>query len=194
MPVAEARADGEDEIALEKQLVGERMARLDPDRARPQGMIRADGALTHQGRADREARVDGRLIRDRSCSLHVEREVDEHRSRPPRARNPKRLAKDPRQLRGLANLHRPLRHRRRDRDDVDRLKCLLVQHRGRCLTGDADDRHRIGERRIQPGDHVRARRPGRADADARVSGDPCPAVRCMGSAFLVPDRQMTDPS
>ena len=61
--------------------------------------------------------------------LHVEREIDQHRSRPALARDAERLAEGPRQLRRLLDLVRPLADGTGDvDDDVDRLERLLVQH------------------------------------------------------------------
>ncbi len=102
--------------------------------------------------------------------LHVERQVDQHRARPPRAHQMESLLKRPRHLRRLAHGHRPLGDRLRDRLDVDGLEVLLVEPRARRLAGDAEDRNRVGLRRVEPGDHVGARRAGRSDAHADVAG------------------------
>jgi hypothetical protein len=81
-----------------------------------------------------------------------------------------RLLEDARHLGRLQHGHRHLGDRPRDRRDVDRLEVLLVQAGDRRLPGDAQDRDRVGGRRVEAGDHVRARRPGRADAHADVAG------------------------
>ena len=64
----------------------------------------------------------------------------------------------------------PLGHGCRDRGDVDRLEILLVQPRARRLTGDAQDRDRIGDGRVEPGDHVGAGGTRCADAHTDIAG------------------------
>src|SRR5439155_14218703 len=59
--VGEARAEREHEVALEEQLVGEALAGLDPDRARPQRVVLAYRALAHVGWADGDLQVLGEL-------------------------------------------------------------------------------------------------------------------------------------
>ncbi len=63
----------------------------------------------------------------------------------------------------------PFGYRFGDRLDVDGLEILLVQSSAGCLSGDAQDRNRIGNGRVQPGNHVRAGRAGGTDADADVA-------------------------
>src|SRR5690606_6914546 len=50
------------------------------------------------------------------------------------------------------------------------LEVLLVDHRGRGLAGDAQDRHGVAGRGVQAGDHVGAGGAGGADADTDVAG------------------------
>ena len=102
--------------------------------------------------------------------LHVDRQVDQHRAGPARAHQVEGLLEDARHQRRLAHRHRPLGHRPRDRLDVDRLEVFLVQAGARRLAGNAKNRYRIGLRRVQACDHVRAGRPGSADAHAQVAG------------------------
>ncbi|MEY9725818.1 hypothetical protein ABIA07_001719 [Bradyrhizobium yuanmingense] len=82
----------------------------------------------------------------------------------------KGLAEHTRHQRRLAHGHRPFRDRLCDRLDVDGLEVLLVEPRARRLPGDAEDRDGIGDRRIEPGDHVGTGRPGGADADPDIAG------------------------
>ena len=53
MSIAEPRADGDHQIALQEKLIGKRLAGLDADRPCPQRMILANRTLSHQGRCDR---------------------------------------------------------------------------------------------------------------------------------------------
>ena len=124
--------------------------------------------------------------------LDVERQVEQHRAGPALAADPERLAERPRQLRGLLDLVGPLADGAGDLDDVDRLERLAVQHVGVRLAGDADHRDRVGQRRVEPGDHVRARGAGRADRDARLAGDPRPAVGGVRAALLVAHGDVAD--
>ena len=57
--IAEARADGEHDVALQEDLVGEALARLDPHRPGPQRMVLRDRALPHQRRRHRDAQLLG---------------------------------------------------------------------------------------------------------------------------------------
>ncbi len=82
----------------------------------------------------------------------------------------KRLAEHARHQRRFAHRDRPFRHGLCDRFDIDGLKVFLVEARARCLAGNAEDRNRIRDRRIEPGDHVGAGRTRGADADANVAG------------------------
>ena len=80
-----------------------------------------------------------------------------------------RLLERARHLRGLEHRRRPFGDRLGDGLDVHGLEILLVQPRARRLAGDAEDRNRVGLRRVQAGDHVGARGPGGADAHADVA-------------------------
>ncbi len=81
-----------------------------------------------------------------------------------------RLLERARHLRGLEHRGRPLGDGLDDRRDVHCLEVFLVQPRTRRLAGDAQDRDRIGLRRVQARHHVGAGRPRGADAHADVAG------------------------
>ena len=72
--------------------------------------------------------------------LHVERQVDQHRTRPARAHQVERLLERAGHLRRLQHRDRPLGDRLGDRGDVDGLEVLLVQP----ATGAWPVMHRIG--------------------------------------------------
>jgi hypothetical protein len=101
--------------------------------------------------------------------LHVERQVDQHRARAARAHDVERLAEHARHQRRLPHRDRPFRHRLCDCFDINRLKVFLVKPRARRLAGDAEDRDRIRDRRVKPGDHVGAGRARGTDADADIA-------------------------
>ena len=126
--------------------------------------------LARGGRLVDRQRLIGLVVELDLGELHVERQVDQHRPRPARAHHVKRLAEHARHQRRLAHGHRPFGHGLCDRLDVDGLEILLVEPRARRLAGDAEDRNGIGDRRIEPGDHVGAGRPRGADADADIAG------------------------
>ena len=134
----------------------------------------------------RERLLDLRARRRRACRPAAARRCpDRTRSRPSARRTAGRSAPGPgrpERIRwnacwkargtcaGSITVVAHLRHRLRDRRDVDRLEVLLVHPRARRLAGDAQDRDRVGRRRVEPGDHVGAGRPRRADAHADVAG------------------------
>lgn len=90
------------------------------------------------------------------------------------------------QLRGFEHGNRHLGDGRGDRSDVDCLEVLFVQLGDRCLPGDAQHGNRVGERRVQAGDHVGAGRTRRPDAHADVAvGGAAVAVGHMGGALDV---------
>jgi len=124
--------------------------------------------------------------------LHVHREVDQHGSRPSLARDLESLAEDPGELRGLLHLHSPLGHRLCDLHDVYRLEGFLVEHRLLSLAGDADDRDRIRQRRVEACDHVGASRPRGADGEADLAGGTGVAVGGVGGTLLVADGEVLD--
>ena len=144
------------------------------------------------GFAYSQLRVDLRVPLEVRALLDVDRQVDQHRAGAALAADPERLAERPRQLRGLLDLVGPLADGPGDLDDVDRLERLLVEHVGARLAGDADHRDRVGERRVEPGDHVRAGRAGRADRDPRLAGDPRVAVGGVRAALLVAHADVAD--
>ena len=151
-----------------------------------------DGTRERRRPSPLERRVERQVELDVRPLLHVQRQIEQHRPRPALATDPERLAERPRQLRGLLDLVGPLADRLRDLDDVDRLEGLAMEHVGVRLAGDADHRDRVGQRRIEPGDHVRARGPGRTDADARLAGDARPAVGRVRPALLMAHRDVLD--
>ncbi|MFK4514198.1 hypothetical protein ABIF20_001563 [Bradyrhizobium japonicum] len=121
------------------------------------------------GLVDRQ-RLIGLVVELDLGELHVERHVDQHRTRSARAHDVKGLAEHTRHQRRLAHGHSPFGHGLCDRLDIDGLEVFLVEPCARRLPGDAEDRNGIGDRRIEPGDHVGAGRPRRADADADIAG------------------------
>jgi hypothetical protein len=102
--------------------------------------------------------------------LDVEGQVDQDRARPAGPHQVERLLERARHLGRLQHGHGQLGDRLGDGGDVDRLEVLLVQPRDRRLAGDAQDRDRVGRRRVEPGEHVGAGRSGGADADADIAG------------------------
>ena len=102
-------------------------------RLRPRGRRLIDG----QGLIGFDVEFD---LRD----LHVDRQIDQHRSWAARTHDVERLLENHRNKRRFPNGHRPFRDRLGDRLDIDRLKILLVELRARRLAGDAEDRDRIG--------------------------------------------------
>ena len=125
--------------------------------------------------------------------LHVERQIDQHRTGTPRAHDMEGLAEHARHQRRLAHGHGPFRHGPRNRFDIDRLKIFLVEPRTRRLAGDAKDRNRIRDRRIETGDHVGAGRARCADADADIAGLGAGiALRHMRGALDVARQNMGD--
>lgn len=102
--------------------------------------------------------------------LDVDRQVDEDRAGTAGAHQVEGLLEDARDLRGLQDRGGLLGDGLGDRGDVDGLEVLLVELRDRGLARDAEDRDRVGDRRVQAGDHVGAGRAGRTDADTDVAG------------------------
>ncbi|MNF66070.1 hypothetical protein D3C84_478530 [compost metagenome] len=102
--------------------------------------------------------------------LHVERQIDQHRTRTAAAHFIEGLLEGTWHLARLHDGGRPLGHRPDDAGDVDGLEVLLVHARPRRLPGDAEDRDGVGAGRVQAGDHVGAGRAGGADAHADVAG------------------------
>ena len=145
-----------------------------------------------RGLVDRQRRI-GRIVEFDFGELHVERQIDQHRARAPRAHDVKSLAEHPRHQPRLAHGDGPFCHGLCDRLDVDGLKIFLVEPRARRLSGDAEDRNRIRDRRIKPGDHVGAGRTRGADADADIAGPGAGiSLRHVRSAFDMPRQDMLD--
>ena len=80
------------------------------------------------------------------------------------------LAEHARHQRRLAHGDGPLGHGLGDGFDIDGLKIFFIKPRARRLSCDAQDRNRIRNCRIKPGNHVGARRSRRADTDADIAG------------------------
>ncbi len=183
----------------------EQVARIGVDDAAARDDERARGGLQHgDGLLDllavRLGFVNGqRFVRlDVELDLrhlHVERQVDQHRTGPARAHEVERLLEGARHLRRLAHRERPLGDGLGDRLDVDRLEVFLVEPRARRLTGHAEDGDGIGDRRIEPRDHVGAGRARGADAHADVARLGAGiAVGHVRGAFDVPREEMADRS
>lgn len=102
--------------------------------------------------------------------LDVDRQVDEDGAGPTGAHQVERLLEDAGDLRGLQDGGRRLGDRLGDRGDVDGLEVLLVEVGDRRLARDAEDRDRVGDRRVETGDHVGAGGARRTDADTDVAG------------------------
>lgn len=102
--------------------------------------------------------------------LHVDRQVDQDRARAAGAHEVEGLLEDAGDLGRLQDRDGHLRHGGRDRRDVDGLEVLLVDHGGRGLARDAQDRDRVAVRGVEAGDHVGAYRARGADADTDVAG------------------------
>ena len=133
--------------------------------------------------------------RTRSCHLHVERQVDQHRAGPAGAHQVERLLERAGHLGRLQHGHRHLRQRFGDGCDVDSLEVLLVQPGDGCLAGDAQDRDRVRGGRVQAGDHVGAGRAGGADTHADVAGlGPGVALGHVRGTLDVPGQDVLHPA
>jgi hypothetical protein len=153
-----------------------RVGRDDPAAGHDQ---RALGGVQHRERLVDLGAGGGRLVdRQRLVRLRVEldlrlldvdRQVDQDGARAPGAHQVERLLEHAGDLCGLQHRHRHLGHGPRDRGDVDGLEVLLVDHRGRGLAGDAQDRDRVTDGGVQAGDHVGAGRSRGPDAHADVA-------------------------
>ena len=102
--------------------------------------------LARRGRLVDRQRLIGLIVEFDFRELHVERQVDQHRSGTPGAHDEERLAEHARHQRRLTHGARPFRHRLGDRFDVDGLKVFLVEPRAWRLPGDAENRDRIRDR------------------------------------------------
>ncbi|MET3245256.1 hypothetical protein ABIE53_002001 [Burkholderia sp. OAS925] len=102
--------------------------------------------------------------------LHVDRQIDQHRTGAARAHQMERLLEHARHERRLAHRHRPLGDGLGDRLDVDGLEVFLVETRARRLARDGQNRNRVGLGGVETGDHVGARGTRRADTHADVAG------------------------
>lgn len=170
-------ATGDDQRALGLQEEGDGLLDLGPGRGRL---------------VDRQRLVGVRVEVDLG-ELDVDRQVDEDRAGTAGAHQMEGLLEDAGDLGGLQDGRRGLRDRLRDRGDVDGLEVLLVDHRDRSLAGDAQDRDRVADRGVEPGDHVGARGARRTDADTDVArvGARVP-LRHVGGAFDVAGERVVD--
>ena len=114
-------------------------------------------------------RLVGLVIEFDLCKLHIERQIDQHRTGAAGAHDVKRLTEHARHQRRLAYGDGPFGHRLGDGFDIDGLEVFLVQTRAWRLSSDAQDRNRIRDGGVQPCDHVGARRAGGADTNADIS-------------------------
>ncbi|MGY4312013.1 hypothetical protein ACVWW1_001316 [Bradyrhizobium sp. JR3.5] len=141
---------------------------------------------------DRQRRI-GLVVELDLGQLHIERKIDQHRSRPPRPHDMEGLAEHARHQRRLAHGDGPFRHRLCDRLDVDGLEIFLVEPRPRRLTGDTEDRNRIRNRRIEAGDHIGSGGARCADANADIACfRPGITFRHMRGAFDVARQNVPD--
>ena len=93
--------------------------------------------------------------------------------------------------RRFAHGHGPFGHWLGNGFDVHCLEVFLVHAGPRRLPGDAQNWDAVGNRRIQAGDHVGARRAAGADAHADVAGPrPREALGHMRRALHVPRQHM----
>lgn len=129
----------------------------------------ADRLATRPRPHDLERLVDLGIVVD-DLALHVDRKIDMHGPRAPGAHELECAAEDARYERPLHHRHRPLRHGRRDRGDVDRLEIFLVELGARRLPRDAQDWDAVGQGRVKPRYHIGAGGPRRAEVDADPSG------------------------
>ena len=111
---------------------------------------------------------------------------------PPGPRDVERLGDDARQVVGVADEVVVLGHRQRDAVDVDLLEGVLADQGAGHVAGDRDHRHRVEERRADPGDEVRRARAGGAHAHADPTGDAGVAVGRVGAALLVADEDVAE--
>ncbi len=140
-----------------------------------------------------QAGDDLRLGRVLGAGLLLERvlgDVDVDRARPSGAGDVERLGHDAGQVVGVAHEVVVLGHRQRDAVDVDLLERVLADQRGRDVAGDGDHRHRVEERRADPGHEVCGARPGRAHAHPDPAGHPGVAVGGVRAALLVADEDV----
>src|SRR3569623_357464 len=125
--------------------------------------------------------------------LHVERQIDQHRTRTARTHDVEGLQEHARHQSWLAHRHRPFGDGLGDRLDVDSLKVFLIEARARRLPGDAEDRNRIRAGGIQSGDHVGDDGAGSAEADADIARlDAGVALSHMSGAFDVAREHVLD--
>ena len=119
------------------------------------------------------------------CCLRVLRDVDQHRPRPPRARDVKRFAKDAGQFLDRCHEKIVLRDRDRDAGDVDFLERIGAKQEARHLSSDRGQwravHPRIGDRRHE----IRRARPTCPDAHADLTADARIAFGGVSRALLM---------
>ncbi len=92
------------------------------------------------------ARLGRGKVEDRRCLLRVLGDVDEHRPRPPAARNLKRVPDGRRNVFRAVDEEVMLGYRQRDARDVHFLESIGAQHLARHVARDTDNRNRVQHR------------------------------------------------
>jgi hypothetical protein len=159
---------------------------------RPLGFVKPLDRLLDGLRRRSGCSVGDDLVRDRDALLvdegeeHVDRKLQEHRSRPPGGRDADRLGRQVRDALGVGHPMGPLGDGSDHRDLIDpsleRQRLGLAKRRG---PRDEERRNAI-EVGIRDGrDDVRHARTGRHDGDAQLSRRSRPAVRGVSGSLLV---------
>jgi len=155
---------------------------LDQHVGRPLDVLVVDrGAGPVPSDLDRLREGDLRLL-----LLHVLRDVQEDRARPPRLRYVEALLHRRRYLGRREGLEGVLRDWGKHPDDIGLLEAALARHALGDLPRYRYDRRRVGEGRRYPGDQVGRSRAGGGCADAGLPGDPAVRVRHVGTELFVP--------
>jgi hypothetical protein len=97
---------------------------------------------------------------------------------------------DTREVIGITDEVVVLRHRQGDSVDVDLLERVLADQDTGHVAGDRHDRHRVQERRPDPGDEVGRARARGAHAHTDPTGHPRVAVGGVRAALLVADEDV----
>ena len=128
----------------------------------------------------------------RLADQDVLRQIDNHRARPPAARDVERLVHHPRQVFRPLDQVVVLGRRPGDPGRVRLLEGVVADQMRRHLPGQAHDRHAVHQRIDQPGDRIGRPRPARHQHHANPAGAPRIAFRRMHRRLLVPDQDVTD--
>ena len=140
---------------------------------------------------NRQRGVQRRIIGDVG-HLHIERQVDQHRPRPPSRAVQKAWRMIAGHLVGLSDAPCCLADRPADGGDVDALKGLFAELGAHVLAGDGDQRHGVDLRRVQAGDEVGGRRAGGADGQRHLARGAEVAVGGMNGALFVAGNVVLD--